>query len=329
MGKNIPWNIIGKCFGEQAAREESDRLDNWLEEDKENKKILAEIYNVYSLSGTLPQTIHPDKEKAWEKIDRLTSNKITPLIRFIKNFRYAAAAAAILIASIIVFLLINTRHPKVLQQYTEIVSPLGQKSLIILPDSSLVWLNSGSSLKHKGSFNVKEREVILEGEAFFNVKEDKSKLFRVKTGILNVDVYGTSFNIKNYENDSLQEITVSEGEVGISGGLKKSKKITKGEQALLNKNSNKISFVNTDPEIVSSWKNNELIFDNDPLTEVIKYLERWYGVNITIDKEMLGKHNYTFKIKTESFIEMLEKMKIMTPLVYEINGKDVKIKYTN
>lgn len=146
-------------------------------------------------------------------------------------------------------------------------------------------------------------------------------------GTLHVDVYGTSFNIKNYSNDAGQEITVVEGLVGVSDGEKEIRRLTKNEQASLDKISGQITFTKADPDLVTSWKNNELVFKNTPLEEVAKYMERWYGVNIMIDDKMKGEHKYTFKVKTESFREMLEMMKIMTPFDYEINGKDVKIRY--
>jgi transmembrane sensor len=331
MENNIPWNIIAKCFRKQATPEELDRLENWMKSGEENKKIVEEIFNVYTVTGTLPPLLTPDKEKAWKRIERYITRSGNPIKPLFEKFKYVAAAVAILLIAVTAFWIASptSNDAPALQQYTEIVAPLGQKAKIVLPDSSYVWLNSGSSLKYRGSFNIKEREVFLKGEAFFDVKHNKSKGFRVKTGILDVNVYGTAFNVKNYDNDTHQEITVAEGKVGVSGRGKEIRQLMPGEQALLNKKSNKFTFAKTDPEIVSSWKNNELIFDNTPLTEVIKYMERWYGVNITIGSEMKGKHNYTFKIKTESLTEMLEKMKVMTPLSYNIDGKNVKIHYTN
>lgn len=330
MKENTPWNSIVKYLRKEATPEEITELNLWLEEDKENKKLLAEAFNVFTVSGSLPHPIAPDQGKAWQKINRkiTTSPKIHPSKFGFENIRTTAAAVAILLIGFSALWLLNrANNNQILSQQTEIISPAGQKSKIVLPDSSVVWLNSGSSLKYKGNFNRKEREVILEGEAYFEVAKNNSKKFRVKTGILNVDVYGTAFNVKNYSNDDFQEITVSEGRVGISGKAGEIRQLIRGDQAILNKKSNEIVFAKTSPEVINAWKSNELIFDNTPLEEAIKYMERWYGVQITIDKAMIGKHKYTFRIKTESFREMLEIMKVMTPLEYEINGKYVKIKY--
>lgn len=328
MKENTPWNIIVKYLQKRATAEELTELNRWMEEDKENKKLLAEAFDVFAVSGSLPPPMTPDLEKAWQKINRKLTTKVHPAKLWFEKIKYAAAVVAILLIGFsTLWMVTSVKNKQILQQQTEIISPLGQKSKVVLPDSSVVWLNSGSSLKYKGNFNMKGREVVLEGEAYFEVFKNKSKKFRVKTGILNVDVYGTAFNIKNHSDDNFQEITVSEGRVGISGKTGEIRQLIRGDQAILDKKTNKIMFTQNSPEVINAWKNNELIFDNTPLEEAIKYLERWYGVQITIDKAMMGKHNYTFKIKTESFREMLEIMKVMTPIEYEINGKEVKIRY--
>jgi len=328
MYNNIPWNIIIKSIQNQADNNELAELDIWLKKDKENRKTFSEVFNIYSVTSKMPEPLSPNMQEAWKRIESYIKEE-SPVIELFKKYKYIAASVAILIISVTSIWYSNNRNVQILDNYTEIFAPPGQKTKVVLPDSSLVWLNSGSSLKYKGDFNVKERKVILEGEAFFDVRKNKSKLFRVETGILYVNVHGTSFNIKNYENDTIQEITVSEGKVGIYDISKEIRQIAGGQQAMLNKNNNKISFSKSDPEVVSAWKNNELIFDNTPIGEAMKYLERWYGVNIKLDNSISEKHNYTFKIKTESFIEMLEKMKLMTPLTYEINGEDVLLKYTD
>lgn len=328
MENNIPWNGIVKNLKGNTTPDEQAVLNDWLEEDENHSKIFTEIKNVYTLTSTVPRYFFPDKEKAWRKIDSQTRNPNFKIRQLFSRLKYTAAAVFLLLISLILFW---TYHNHILEErklLSEIVAPPGQKTMVVLPDSSLVWLNSGSSLKYNGNFNVKDRELVLKGEAYFDVKRNETKKFRVQTGILTVQVYGTAFNVKNYDDDNFQEITVSEGRVGISDKTKELKQITSGQQAILNKSTNKLTLSKKEPDIVSSWKDNELKFDNTPLDEVVKYLERWYGVNINIDATMVGKHNYTFKIKTESLTEILEKIKVMTPIAYEINGKDVKIRYT-
>lgn len=327
MERIIPWNIVVKSFKGEANPEELGELNAWLDEDDTNIEVFYEIFQVYRLTFSIPSYFEPDKKRAWESINKqIDEDKAA---RFVSRFKYVAAILIVVLLSSAFFWFYTTYVDQLTQQYTEIVAPPGQKTMVVLPDGSTVWLNSGSILKYNGAFNVKDREVFLaDGEAFFEVAKNKSKRFRVKTEHLFVDVYGTAFNVKNYKDDNIQEITVSEGKVAVADNKKELRLLTPCEQAVLDKRTNQLSFTRGDPDAVSSWKNSELQFDNTPLSEVVKYLERWYGVNIRIEpSSVMEKHHYTFTIKTESLTEMLEKMKVITPIAYEINGKEVKISY--
>lgn len=329
MAPKAPWHIFFKCFQNQATHEELTEIKDWLREDIENKEMLNEVYNIFAISSTVPSPLNPDVQKAWDKIDKKIS--VPSIVKQINYKLIYSIVAAVLVFGLLLFGVIDNylRIDRLSHQFTEVTTLPGQKTCVTLPDGSTVWLNSSSSLKYANNFNVKKREVILSGEAFFEVFKDKSKKFRVKSGILDIDVYGTSFNIKNYPDDYLQEVTVADGIVGVSSDAQEIQKLKKGEQALLNKESKKILFKTEDPDLVTAWKNNELIFRNTPVDEVFKSLESWFGVNIKFDRKIIGGHNYTFKIKTESFKEVLGMIQVMTPFKYTINGKDIEITYNN
>lgn len=330
MVPRTPWHIFFKCFQNRATPDELAEVKNWLGEDIENPQMLDEVFNIYTISSVLPPPLNPDTRKAWSRVDQKISSKPTIKKPVYYRFRYAAIAAVLAVGLVLGGMLDNyLSFDRLSNQFTEVTTLPGQKTSVKLPDGSIVRLNSGSVLKYPTAFNTKKREVILTGEAFFDVHKDKSKRFRVKCGGLEVDVYGTSFNVKNYPDDNLQEVTVAEGVVGIVGHSKEIRQLTEGEQAILNKESGQITFDKADPDMVSAWKNDELIFRNTPIEEVIKSLESWYGVKITIDNQMIGGHSYTFRIKTETFKEVLGMMQVMTPLEYKINGKEVEIKYHN
>jgi ferric-dicitrate binding protein FerR (iron transport regulator) len=331
MAQKTPWHIFFKCFRNQATPEELAEINDWLEDDTENIKVLEEVYNVFSLSAVLPPPLTPDTQKAWQKVDQKISIKKTKTMSLTGRFRYVAAIAAVLVLGLMAVAIIHSyiRNLQISGQFTEIVTQPGQKTSVILPDGSTVWLNSSSSLKYPANFNIDEREVAMTGEAFFEVKKNQSKTFRVKSGDLHVEVHGTSFDVKNYPDEDAQTVTVAEGVVGLVSNSREISRLTKGEQAIYNKISGKVTVTPEDPGLVAAWKNNELIFRDTPIKEVIKSLESWYGVKITIDNKMVGEHNYTFKVKTESFREVLDMMKLMTPFSYTINGKDIEIKNNN
>lgn len=328
MSANYYKKLIIKELNGKASYEESTRINLWINENPENQNIYQELWSAYQLTTPDVDVFVSDKEAAWTKIERQINIPGTRKSFFIQFSRIAAAAVVFFLIGIGVQYYLTDKFPSdFLNQYSKVVVPEGQKSMMVLPDGSKVWLNSGSELKFKSSFNSQIREVELEGEAFFEVTKDHSRMFRVFTGAVSIEVYGTAFNVKNYKEEKKLEVTVESGNVGVIEDGNKLADLTKGKQVSINKETNVVSLNTANVDIVSAWKNNELVFDGTPFEEVIRYLERWYGVNITIEEKMKKKHNFTFKVKTESFRELLELLKEITPLQYKINGKNVIITY--
>ncbi len=331
MSNNIPWSLLSRNFHHQADTGDKEKLEQWLKEDAANPAIFDEIKVLFNLSSSFPGEIIPDLDEAWRRINPRLQESPKPAAKIIRIFKYSAAAVGLLLLGMALHWMVGevTVNRELAETYTEIVAPAGQKAHATLPDGTQVWLNAGSALKYNTLFNRSLREVTMSGEVFFDVKKDHKKQFRIKTGELRVDVYGTSFNIKNHSDDLFQEITVAGGTVGLHYGNREIRHMGAGQQAIMDKKSGIVTYKTGQPELVAAWKENELIFDDTPIEEAVKYLERWYGVNITIDDAMRQNHRYTFKVKTETFREMMELMKRITPLTYEVDGKNVRIRYAN
>ncbi len=328
MGENMYRKLIIRELKGETSPEESDLIDQWINESADNQKNYHELWSAYQLTSPDVDPFIPDNEAAWLRIKEKVSLQADKGSWVIQFSRIAAAAVLFFLIGIAFqYFREDNISSDFLKQYSTIIVPEGQKSMIVLPDGSNVWLNSGSSLKYKSDFNAQIREVEIDGEAFFEVKSDKSRLFRVNTGPVFVEVYGTAFNVRNYKEEKKLEVTVEKGNVGVIRGTSRLADLTKGKQVSLNETNNQLLLSEANVEVVTAWKNNELIFDDSPFEEVIRYLERWYGVKITIEEKMKKKHNYTFKIKTETLTELLKLLKVITPLDYKINGKDVTIRY--
>ena len=328
MAENSFKRLIIKELKGETSLEESQKIDNWINESLDNHKLYNELWYAFQLTSPDIAPFISDKEVAWSKIVSKISTQPKSGSLFIQVSRIAAAAIIFFLIGIAVQYSSTDRlSSDFLSQSSTVIVPEGQKSMMILPDGSSVWLNSGSTLKYKNSFNSNIREVELQGEAFFEVKKDKSKMFCVNIGSTKVEVYGTTFNVKNYKDEKVMEVTVENGNVGVIRDGIRLADLTKGKQILINNETSGVSLNDVQVDVVTTWKNNELVFNGTPLEEVIKYLERWYGVNITIEEQMKKKHNYTFKVKTESFRELLELLKEITPLQYKIDGKNVTIRY--
>jgi len=320
-----PWEHIQNKL-RNPNEPEDETLQNWLNEDPENKAVLDDLKVIYSITGNAPESYVPQKEQAWERIINRISIKNQPsrLIRFMLR-----VAASILLVAFGVGggYLIQNRHSA--NSFTEVYSPYGHKTMVVLPDNSEVWLNGDSRIKYNTDFSS-SRNVELWGEALFKVSKNPRKLFTVKSKDLRIEVYGTTFNVQSYNEDIVSEIALVEGSVGLFHDEQLLKKMIPGEVIAYDSRANKFSSQQGNISQITSWRADELIIENETFESMVKYLERWYGVEITLDQSLKQNLRLSFKVKTESLLELLSIIDHITPVMYEINGKQVKItKRTN
>lgn len=249
-------------------------------------------------------------------------------------------------------------------QFFNIKVAYGSKTTIELPDSSVVILNSGSTLSYPDKFETTSRTVMLVGEAFFEVKKNSKRPFYVKTKDVTIRVLGTKFNVKSYPDENTSETTLVSGSVEIlqnsmqnDQGKKSSaapiflkpnqkaiftrktgitelkdlnkeqtKEKVKAETDIPNQLVAKIAVQDQEEtDIDIAWKNNKLILNNDRFGDIIKILERWYNVDITLLNPTLADVRFSAKFDRESIADVLNALKIIEPFHYEINKNIVTI----
>ena len=216
------------------------------------------------------------------------------------------------------------------QEYTQtIYTNKGTKGEVILPDSSVVKLNSDSKIVFPNKFHGSTREVFVTGEAFFKVKSNPDTPMVVNTSKgLMVKVRGTEFNLRAYENESITRTTLYSGKVDILA------KRAEGEHVVLAELKPNESYVTrakekplkvlaADTIKISAWCKGLLVFDNTPMDMVIKELERWHGAHITVKNDKVYKYDFTAKFKQESLVQVLESIKFCTGINYTIEGNNV------
>jgi ferric-dicitrate binding protein FerR (iron transport regulator) len=210
----------------------------------------------------------------------------------------------------------------------------GEKSILYLPDGTKVWLNAESRISYRESFeNDSIREVELDGEAFFDVTENKKKPFIVKTSQLQVKVLGTSFNVRSYENQNTIETTLVHGRVMIelNGGSsdvhsREPILLNDNEQAIYSTASKKMSLHSVKAESATSWRVGKLTFINKPFSEIEEELERWYGVEIRLEDEGSASCRFSTTIENEPINKILDLFKTTSGIAYEMDDKVIVIK---
>ena len=269
------------------------------------------------------------KNTSWTQLNSYrNSDRVTSVIRY-------AAAFLVLVSffAVMIFMGVNNRRSTA-TDITSLVkkrNPPGQKTTFKLSDGTIVKLNAGSKLTYSKVFTGKERRVMLEGEAFFDVKRDEYRPFVVETKYLTTIVLGTSFNIKSYPDDDESSVAVASGKVKVM----KSRDInTPGSQYyLLNKNQ-MVTYNLTEKSItkkeainpdVFAWKDNIILFEAADFPSVIKTLKRWYGVEFIIRDKKVFAGRFNAKYEDEPLDLVLEGLKGEYGFDYEIDGKKVFI----
>lgn len=213
------------------------------------------------------------------------------------------------------------------QEYT-VLSGKGQKNQILLPDGTHIWLNSESEISYTSDFNQSNRSIKLKGEAFFDVKKNEYLPFNVEVDSINIQVLGTAFNVSAYADDPNIKVSLERGKVEVRMHDDNSflATLNPNEQATIDKKSIVTTITDCEAYTESIWRQNVLKINNIYTDEMIKKLERWYGVHINVQNMPVSKR-YGLTIKEESLREMLELINSITPIIYRIEGEEVTISY--
>jgi len=204
----------------------------------------------------------------------------------------------------------------------------GVQGRVTLPDGSEVWLNSSSLLRSPSRFDSDSRVVELEGEAFFKINGSEDWPFYIHTqrGV-SVRVTGTEFNISSYANDPFVKVTLIEGNLTVIDHA--SERIFElqpmQELILQDDDGNVVQGVALNVQEDISWKDGFLMFNNTPFDAVLRRMERWYGINITVEDPEILNFRFTAKFEGKSLAQVLEIFKISSNIQHRINGNQVSL----
>lgn len=267
----------------------------------------------------------PDVEAEWQSFKSRKGLSRMSAQPKKKNRMFYIGIALSVAASFLLFLLLR---PSVSEEYTvfranleaQVVSietkngvntlyiPRGMNKLVVLPDSSRVWLNAESSLQYPESFEgMKQREVYLKGEGYFEVTKDAEHPFMVKTDALETQVLGTSFNVKAYSGNDTQ-VTLLEGSVRVTDKNHNELHLKPGEHT--NAQLNKTSVENSAD--YRAWVDGQFYFDDVALVEIMRELGRWYNVDIVFtNKEIMHERLHFQAERSDSLQDILELLNSM------------------
>ncbi|MDR2497938.1 MAG: FecR domain-containing protein [Tannerellaceae bacterium] len=281
------------------------------------------------------KSIIPDREIVWKRIQAAIWATSYAPHRYSRAVLYrmmgiAASVALILGASAALWLGHITAAPgDADMQMNTVITPPGHKTQIVLPDSTVVWLNAGSRLSYNCRYNGKARTVELEGEGYFDVRSNPELPFVVRAGAVDVKALGTAFNVKAYSDEDEVNVALVNGSVQLLAvaGRRVLATLHPNQSGVVRKDgSGGCRIVDCNTALEAIWRFNRLKFENEPVALMVKKLERWYGVHINVIN-VPPEQTYRMTIKTETLTELLGLINKLTPIEYEINGEEVMVRY--
>lgn len=345
INENNIWAVIVKYLEGTMTKNDSGSLESWLGERSENRRILQSVDQIWKATSENKSqenffkelNLEKDWDRVAERIQQKQSSgeqkkKVENFTRLRKRQQLISnllrVAALFLVGLTSAFLALQyapvDESPVYGTVFREISTKAGERANIDLGDGTKVFLNADSKISVPDTFSPDQRVVRLSGQAFFDVTQDESRPFYIETSQATIQVIGTSFDVKSYENEDKVQVAVKEGVVELhkSGGETEKRIITEGYLGSFNRQQGLMSVVPVeDMEIYTGWMDGRLVFKNTPFIEVLQHIERWYNVDIysdISDEELLQKE-FTADLKTRSVADVFDVIGMSMNIEYDIS----------
>ena len=374
--QNKFWSLLSKKLSSEATSEELEELQSillstpglhsqadvltemWQQQGVINKSITSE--------GAYMRHIMKHKDEFFVEEDSIEINRDDIVSEASPGFfRSLFSKKRLFILSFLAFIILTTGAIYLLTQKNEaklptekgissIVTKNGNRTKVVLPDGSQVWLNAGSNLDYDNStFNKELREVSLNGEAYFDVTKDPEKPFIIHTKKMDIKVLGTVFNVRSYSDEKIAEAALIKGSIEVTLKDRKDQKIVlkpnekisiANEEPRVEPKQNKIILAKTNttrvPQIVVkelkpnptyniigeiAWTQNKLYFEDENLEDIALRMERWFGKKVTIANESLKTVHYTGNFENETMEEVLSYLKLSRTFNFRIGNDNIVI----
>ena len=303
-------------------------MDNWRSESRENEEVYLESLKAWDAMILLNEM---EQFNSFEALRKVNSTILQP--HAAKWLIILQRVAAVLVLPLLVYsgyLTFQNRtkiNPQEQVMMQTISSRQGMVTQFALADGTKVWLNSGSQLQFPSRFSGDKREVILKGEAFFEVTKNEKQPFRVNANELKVEVLGTSFNVVSFDDDTQSEVVLVTGKVALSSGngqiVKEYGNIIPGQRAVYKKENQEVITKEVDVEKYIAWRDGNLIFQDDSMEDVVKRLSRWFNVEIVINDPEIKNYIYKATFRNENLVQVLNLLKLSAPIDYRITDRKV------
>lgn len=345
IDNTISWVLLGRYITNEATPDERRTVDNWLAASEANRLTFQRVQQRYTSQAS--QTPLPEEESdasaVWDRYiaphlsdaDNVRPMPVYQPVWWQRTSLLRVAGLVFLIGLMAVLYrsasLFKAEPALAVQQ-----NPVGKRSLITLPDGSRVWLNADSRLEFPKKFDGPLREVRLVGEAFFDVTHNPEQPFVIRLATASIRVLGTSFNVRAYPGDPTVRTTVVTGRVAFvpNRDAARAAATPSTDTTFILPNHHVVQQVKTltvakAPVIAqkeTAWKENRLVFDQTPMSEVARTLERWYGLHVVLDQPNLANCPLTATFEGQSIQEVMDLIGRTGQFQYTLTNNDLVIR---
>lgn len=321
-------DLITRYFSNEAKSSENEILAQWLKSDPENLKLFREYQKTFEFIGKA-RIEQMDVDAEWKKLaerishsGKITRPRFTNRIIRIQYQRVIKMAAVILVIAVPTFLFLRYLIQPELKKLNASTGILESN----LPDGTSVTLNTGSVLEYPSRFSGFKRDVLFKGEAWFEVAHDKAKPFVISNGKVRIEVLGTSFYVNTQNTTGEIEVILSNGKVALYYNDRPSVRVllSPGEKAEIMTDQESISKSSNDDENFLSWKTKIFVFNDDPLSEIVRDLHKVYHANLKLSNNISGCR-ITATFHNQSLESILNILKSTVNLTIRNKGSEIEI----
>ena len=316
--------LKGELDAAQAAAVEA-----WYDRSAANRRMLGQVYYILYVSDRINDAAGIDVERSLRQFKRrMHAGRRISLRRSAVRIAAAAVIAAVLLAGGLTTVLLSKR----LAQPVTVVTQLGERSQVVLPDGTKVWLNSSSSVEYVAPFFSRQRRVKMEGEAYFEVEHDRRAPFVVSTNGLDIEVLGTRLNIRNDDNEHRVTTVLLEGAVKAyaSGREQASVRLHPAQQLVFDTRTHAMRLTDCpSAERSINWIDGRFCFEHDTFGEIVAELKRYYNVDIRFMDNRLRDMRFSGNFRVEDGIyHIMSVLQLTYKFNYRIAGNDIEL-YAN
>ena len=316
--------LKGELDAAQAAAVEA-----WYDRSAANRRMLGQVYYILYVSDRINDAAGIDVERSLRQFKRrMHAGRRISLRRSAVRIAAAAVIAAVLLAGGFTTVSLSKR----LAQPVTVVTQLGERSQVVLPDGTKVWLNSSSSVEYVAPFFSRQRRVKMEGEAYFEVEHDRRAPFVVSTNGLDIEVLGTRFNIRNDDNEHRVTTVLLEGAVKAyaSGREQASVRLHTAQQLVFDTRTHAMRLTDCpSAERSINWIDGRFCFEHDTFGEIVAELKRYYNVDIRFMDNRLRDMRFSGNFRVEDGIyHIMSVLQLTYKFNYRIVGNDIEL-YAN